>query len=331
MAYLTENMTEKRQTSLLHILWETWNVEMTAELSPATLKRYWSVFNRFTTWFEAVERRQPELDDLHPITLVGYRSWLQAIHLASTVNTHLSAMRSWCEWLVARGHLDANPASRLKWLRQQSKPAPSALQPKQVNALLRAAQHTRYPERNTAILQMMLQTGIRISECAALRWGDIGLGERKGTVIIRTGKGNLARRVPLNQSIRQALADYMAAILGIENSLRAVAVVWEQQPPTAPLWRSERGTQLSVREMSRMIHQLVYASAAHDLLPADTTPHSLRHTFSTRYLIRHPGDLVGLAWLLGHSSVRTTQIYVQPTEEEMAERVSQIDLNAYAD
>ncbi len=66
-------------------------------------------------------------------------------------------------------------------------------------------------------------------------------------------------------------------------------------------------------------------------MPAVTTPHTLRHTFSTRYLVRHPGDLVGLAWLLGHSSVRTTQIYVQPTEEEMAERVSQIDLNAYAD
>jgi site-specific recombinase XerD len=83
--------------------------------------------------------------------------------------------------------------------------------------------------------------------------------------------------------------------------------------------------------MSRMIHSLVQVCAARDLLPADTTPHSLRHTFSTRYLVRHPGDLVGLAWLLGHSSVRTTQVYVQPTEEEMAERVSQIDLNAYAD
>ncbi len=47
--------------------------------------------------------------------------------------------------------------------------------------------------------------------------------------------------------------------------------------------------------------------------------------------MRHPGDLVGLARLLGHSSVHTTQVYVQPTEEEMAERVSQIDLNAYAD
>ena len=324
-------MTENRQTTSLPTLWNKWETELAAPLSAATLKRYRGVFNRFMAWFESAERRLAQLDDLHPITLVGYRSWLQETCRASTINTHLSALRTWCDWLVERKYLDTNPALRLKWVRQQPKSAPSALQPKQVNALLRAAQQTRYPERNTAILQMLLQTGLRIGECSALKWGDIVLGERKGTVIIRAGKGNQARRVPLNQSIRQALTDYVAPLLLKENSLKIMATVWAQQPVMAPLWKSERGTQLSVREISRMIHQLVQICAARDLVPADTTPHSLRHTFSTRYLTRHPSDLVGLAWLLGHSSVRTTQIYVQPTEEDMAERVSQIDLNAYAD
>jgi site-specific recombinase XerD len=324
-------MTEKTQVLPLRALWEAWELEMVAQLSSATCKRYRGVFHRFTDWFVSVERRLPELDDLHPVTMVGYRSWLQETCAASTINTHLSALRSWFDWLVEYKHLDAHPALRLKLVRQQPQPAPAALQPKQVNALLRAAQQTRYPKRNTAILQMMLQTGMRIGECAALQWGDIGLGERKGIVSIRAGKGNHARRVPLNQSIRQALAEYVAPILILGNSLREVAAAWPQKPSPAPLWRSERGSRLSVREMSRMIHSLVQVCAARDLLPADTTPHSLRHTFSTRYLVRHPGDLVGLAWLLGHSSVHTTQVYVQPTEEEMAERVSQIDLNAYAD
>ena len=324
-------MTEKTQSLSLPTLWEAWEVEMVAQLSPTTLKRYRSVFHRFSDWFAMAERRLPGLGDLHPITFVGYRSWLQETSAASTVNTHLSALRNWCDWLVERNYLDANPTLRLKLVRQQPKPAPSALHPKQVNALLRAAQQTRYPERNTAILQMMLQTGLRIGECAALQWGDIVLGERKGTVTIRAGKGNQARRVPLNHSIRQALADYVAPLMVVTNSLKEVTLAASKQPPTVPLWKSERGTRLSVREMSRMIHQLVKVCAARELVPDSTTPHSLRHTFSTRYLVRHPGDLVGLAWVLGHSSVRTTQIYVQPTEEEMAERISQIDLNAYAD
>jgi site-specific recombinase XerD len=58
----------------------------------------------------------------------------------------------------------------------------------------------------------------------------------------------------------------------------------------------------------------------------ETTQHSLQHTFSARYLVRHPGDLVRLVWLLGYNLVRITQIYVQLTEEEMAEPISQIDL-----
>jgi site-specific recombinase XerD len=97
-----------------------------------------------------------------------------------------------------------------------------------------------------------------------------------------------------------------------------------------PLWKSERSTSLSIREMSRMIGQAIQQAASLGQVPAEATPHSLRHTFATRYLLRHPGDLVGLARLLGHTSIQTTQIYVQPTEAEMARRVSQIDLNAYA-
>jgi site-specific recombinase XerD len=71
------------------------------------------------------------------------------------------------------------------------------------------------------------------------------------------------------------------------------------------------------------------ACAVRGLVPADTPPHSLRHTFATRYLVSHPDDLVGLARLLGHSSLEATKIYVQPTEEELAARVDRIDLNAY--
>ncbi len=78
-----------------------------------------------------------------------------------------------------------------------------------------------------------------------------------------------------------------------------------------------------------MIQDLVRACAVRGVVPAGMTPHSLRHTFATRYLAAHRDDLVGLARLLGHSSLDATRIYVQPTEEELATRVDRIDLNAY--
>ena len=94
----------------------------------------------------------------------------------------------------------------------------------QINALLRQAQVSRDKERNYAIVQILLQTGIRLSECAALTFEDLTFGERSGLLLVRAGKGNKTRSVPLNASAREALAIYVAPRLGIEkSSLKAVA------------------------------------------------------------------------------------------------------------
>lgn len=315
----------------LEELWEIWENNQFDTLSAATLKRYRGVFRQFVKWFNSVEMRSPALSDWHPITLVGYRQHLQQVATARTLNTHLSALRQFGDWLIAKKHTDANPARRLKMVKLQARSAPAALESGQVNALLRSIQLTRNPERNTAIVQMMLQTGLRISECTKLICKDIEFGERSGVVTVRYSKGDKTRRVPLNKSARQALADYVALQLDVAATLKAIAIAWSRLPKQQPLWLSERGTQLSTREVGRMFQQQVQFCAARESVPAQTTLHSLRHTFATHYLKQHPGDLIGLAWLLGHSSVRTTQVYVQPTEKEMARRVDAIPLNAYAD
>lgn len=54
----------------------------------------------------------------------------------------------------------------------------------------------------------------------------------------------------------------------------------------------------------------------------------MRHTFATCYLATHPGDLVGVASLLGHRSLDTTRLYLQPTEEQLAERIEKLDIYA---
>ncbi len=333
---MTENTTFARVTAANNpapaALLDMWQQAM-VELAPKTRQRYRGALQHFFSWFAQEEGRPLALADLHPITLVGYRGSLQDVAATSTVNTHLCALRAWCRWLHDHGYLTVNPAVRLKLVGRQTPSAPRALKAAHVNALLRQAQHTRYPARNTAIVQMLVQTGMRIGECAALRWEDIRYGEKRGQVCIRAGKGNKARTIPLNDSVRQALADYVAPLLQVDATLKAVATVWPRSPlggSSAPLWTSERRRQLSVREMSRVIHALVRDCAARGLVPADATPHSLRHTFATRYLATHQDDLVGLARLLGHSSLDATMIYVQPTEDELAARVDRIDLNAYA-
>ncbi|GAC1554090.1 MAG: tyrosine recombinase XerC [Herpetosiphon sp.] len=309
-----------------------WQRDLAAERSAATCRRYGGVLQQFFAWYAVQEQRPLTLPHLTPITLVSYRNTLQRMVKTSTVNTHVSALRSWCRWLAERGLLTTNPAAHLKLVGRQEPVAPKALKDTQVNALLRAAAQSRHAARDTAIVQLLLQTGMRIGECAALQWDDVTLGEKDGEVCIRAGKGNKTRTIPLNTSARQALASYSAPVLHVAPTLKAVAATWSQYvrtTPRTPLWQSQKGGALSVSAMARAIAGLVRDGAARQLIPPATTAHTLRHTFATHYLATHPNDLVGVASLLGHSSLNTTRIYVQPTAEQLADRVEQLDLNAY--
>lgn len=294
-----------------------------------TRRRYIQGVRAFVTWFEA-QNHEPFLPArLTPIDLTGYTQQLQQHAAASTVNVHVCALRSFCAWLVDQGFMVLNPALRLKATGTSKPLAPKALKPVHVNALLREAQQTRHATRDYAIIQLMVQTGMRISECTALRLGDLQISERQGQVLIRVAKGNKSRIVPLNASARQALADYLGPRWGVDATVKAVAAVWARQRASDPLWHSQKGGALSSRTISEIVEGLVAVCAQRDLVPPETTPHTLRHTFATNYLKDHPSDLVGLAALLGHSSLETTRIYVQPSADDLAQRVEQTRLNAY--
>lgn len=304
----------------------------TQDRSPRTIKRYRAAIQRFLAWYEAEERRALTPADLTPIALQGYRRALQKHSPTSTVNIHVCALRAWCTWLTAQGYLASNPATYVRLVRAASPAAPGGLSDPQVNALLREAQRSRHPARDYALLQVMLQTGIRIGECAALCWRDITFGEKSGNVLIRSGKGDKARSVPLNGSARTALAAYAAPLLDVDATLRAVAQAWPRDPAPlagAALWQSQMGKHLTESGIWRMMGGLVKRCAARKLVPAETTPHDLRHTFARRYLAEHPGDLVGLARLLGHTSLDTTAIYTRPSAADLAARLEELPLNAF--
>jgi len=300
--------------------------------SPKTVARYRGAVRCFLAWYEDEERRPVEPSDLTPIALVGYRSYLQKKYETSTVNVHVSALRTWCQWLVDYEYLDESPATRLKLVGQVPADAPEPLSNTAVNALLRAARRSRHGKRDHAILQMLLQTGMRIGECQALGWQDITFQERRGQVLIRSGKGNKSRTLPLNSSIRSALVDYGAPILDCRPTAKDVARHWpksQEAESFLPLWVSQKGNQLSSPAMWRVINRVVAECANRGLVPEETKPHDFRHTFAHRYLQQHPGDLVGLARILGHTSLDTTKIYTRLTPGELAQRVEEIPLNAY--
>jgi len=313
----------------LQTLAQTWLADLALDRATSTVERYKSVVRRFLHWIEQQEHHLATLDDLTPISLVGYVHMLKQHEQPSTVNIHIAALRTWGIWLIQQRLAESNPAQRLKFIKNERASSPRDLSPNEINALLREVARTgRYPIRNTAIMMVLLQTGIRIGECVALRWGDIVFGEKSGWLQIHAAKGGKTRSVPLNSSARQALADYLASILSVAPTLKAVSQAWSSVGSDQALWESERGT-MTLSAMERALNAAITACAFRGHVPATITPHAFRHTFARRYLLRHPGDLVGLARLLGHSSLDTTAIYLQPTESEIEQRVEDIDINAY--
>lgn len=93
--------------------------------------------------------------------------------------------------------------------------------------MLRQTQFSHASARNYAIVQVLIQTGLGLSECSSLAFADIAFGERSGMLRVRQGKGNKIRSVPLNTSAREAIALYVGPSLSIEKpSLKTMVVKW---------------------------------------------------------------------------------------------------------
>src|SRR3989440_2343977 len=334
MQRVTSLKTERRD-QMLNGLLEDWRRFLQEhDHSTGTVKKYMQAVARFLAWYEQQERMPLQIATLTPIALIGYRNELQHEQhkSVSTINLRVSALRAWCAWLVDQGYLSLDPAARVKLVGGEVGSKREGLSSSQVNALLRQAQLSRDPARNYAIVQVLVQTGIRLSECSGLTFGDLTFGERSGLLLVRAGKGNKTRSVPLNASAREALASYVAPRLGVgKPSIKTVATRWPKSSTPQgflPLFASQKGGALTTSAMGQMIDDLV--KAAGELVPQATSAHTLRHTFARNYLAQYPGDLVGLATLLGHSSLDTTRLYSQPSVEQLSTRVEQLNINAYA-
>jgi site-specific recombinase XerD len=278
------------------------------DLSPLTARGYRSDLRLFLRWYES-----PALEKLTAVDLMNYRRHLSSGGLKpASINRKLEALRRLCRWAHQEGKLAVNPAVEVKLARTVRDLQPVGLTETEVTGLLRAAGQSRHglSKRNYALLQLLLQTGVRVSEAAALRVRDAVLRERAGSVKVR-GKGGKEREIPLNTSARRGLNAYLET----------------RQPlrPDEPLLLSETGAPISVRSIQSVIGQLA-RRARITRLPV--TAHSLRHTFALNYLERNPGKLVELAALLGHESLDTTAIYLRPSREEMARGVERSRLNA---
>jgi site-specific recombinase XerD len=183
--------------------------------------------------------------------------------------------------------------------------APRALKPEDQKALLRAIERTP-SVRDRAIVHLLLYTAVRLGECAALDLDDVRVSSRKGVVIIRSGKGDTYREVPLNAEVREALRVWLK-----ERSTRF------SQTAEPAFFLNLKGKRLSARAIDLIVRRI--GADAHLELSA----HVLRHTCLTN-LVRHGNDLVLVAEIAGHKRLETTRRYSLPSIEDREQAMEEL-------
>jgi integrase/recombinase XerC len=184
--------------------------------------------------------------------------------------------------------------------------APRALNVEQQRVLLQAAEEST--ARDRAIVALLLFTGLRLSEAAALRLADVRISARKGLVVVRSGKGDAYREVELNALVRAMLDEWVAQRAKIA------------QEGETSFFVSRSGSALSSRSVDLAVRR-VAARARLEL-----SAHVLRHTFVTG-LVRAGNDLVLVAELAGHRRLETTRRYSLPSKADRQKAVSDLEID----
>jgi site-specific recombinase XerD len=246
---------------------------------------------------EYLAQRTPTADDplRTPFTrdyaIRDYKIYLKTERQAkpTSVNLALAAIDHFHQFL-------GNDRPRIQRERLPAQ-APRALKPEEQKAFLRAVERTS-SVRDKAIAHLLLYTAVRLGECAALNLDDVRISARKGIVIIRSGKGDTYREVPLNAEVREALRTWLK-----ERNKRF------PQTREPALFLNASGNRLSARAIDLIIRR-IGADARLDL-----SAHVLRHTCLTS-LVRRGNDLVLVAEIAGHKRLETTRRYSLPSRED---------------
>lgn len=233
----------------------------------------------------------------------AFLGWMAAAgYSRATVLRKLSALRSFFRFLSWRGVVAENPVRDLLSPRRERR-LPSYLGEAEVARLLSLPDPTTpLGLRDRALLEVLYGCGLRVSELVGLDVGDVDYSD--GFVLVRRGKGKKQRYVPVGSCAIGALDDYLR---------RGRPVLARGGSPPA-LFLNGRGGRLSDRSVRRILRRYLLrmadggGSGAGEGGAPHASPHTLRHSFAT-HLLQRGADLRSVQEMLGHASVRTTQIY----------------------
>ena len=217
----------------------------------------------------------------------------------SSINRTRASIKGFFRWLADTGQIDNNPAIGIQIKRKNRKP-PVFLIEDEKRVLLKTIRSQKgwLANRDLVIVNLFLQTGIRLSELVNLNITDVNLLEKR--ITIHAKGGQIVNRF-LNTKLRTILHRYLKGRKQVFTESQA-------------LFLSQLQKRITTRQIQRRIDQWIAKAGINQRI----TPHSLRHSFATGLYARTSNILV-VQQALGHAQVTTTQIYSHLIDESLEE------------
>jgi len=265
-------------------------------LSPHTDSNYARDLGALVTYCDRQKIAEwSALDSQHVRTFAAHS---HAAGLAPrSIQRRLSAVRSFCNYLVRERALPANPGYEIR-APKAGRRLPHTLDADQMARLLDVPPGDALVARDHALMELLYSSGLRLAELVGLDLLDLDLADRTVRLL---GKGNKSRIVPVGKHAVQALERWLAT--------RATFV----KPAEMAVFIGRNGRRLGGRAVQlRVAHW-----ARRQGLGVPVHPHLFRHSFAS-HLLESSGELRGVQELLGHADISTTQIYTHLDFQHLA-------------
>jgi site-specific recombinase XerD len=276
-----------------------------------TIREYNHYLKRFYNWLsENYPDSKPQ--DINLEIVRKYRIYLA--HLCNrdgslikqiTQSYHVVALRAFLRYLMVQRDITTLSPDKIDLPKQKTRSV-SFLNPEQMERLLNSPHISDEPGlRDRTILETLFSTGLRVSELVRLNHDHIDLQRQEFGV---RGKGGKLRVVFLSDTATEWIRRYLQAR---KDNFRPLFIRYSGRANTE---KSGEKMRLTVRS----IHKIVSKYAKRCGLPIEVSPHTLRHSFATDLLIAG-ADIRSVQEMLGHESIRTTQIYTHVTNRHLKE------------
>jgi integrase/recombinase XerC len=307
----TENKSESAQKGPIVELRDRFlqNTVQERRMSAYTGRNYGQAIDAFIAYLGRNGKGNVGAKGIDLLTARGFVVESQRDISKRTLRLRISAMRSFFNWLVSHHECEKNvfkdvsiPKARI--------PLPRYLTQDQMVSLLESPELLRASDekeddfdeqRDGVMLEILYGAGLRVSELCNLKWGDIDMREGSARVL---GKGRKERIVPIGVEAVKRLMEYRDCLGFVPKFDDPVLLASEKKK--------------RVTAYPRWVQRRLKACLAAAGLPADLSPHKLRHSCAT-HMLDEGADLRIVQALLGHSSLSTTQVYTHVSTARMKE------------